>query len=304
MDERDSPLIQQGWLRALIFIPAFLLGNFVFSSLGLGLAYFFFSDSTGQTGEGLSFPGNPLLLFFFQSAGLIGTLLVVIIFRTFIDRRSFSSLGFRLVGKWKDLLTGAILGFLIIAVGFFALKFTGHLTIRNVSLIPAGFVQQILLLAIVAFNEEIAFRGYLLGNLMESLNKYRALTLSALFFALMHIFNPNITFIAALNIVLAGFLLGIYYIHRKNLWFPLALHFFWNFFQGPVFGFRVSGIPFKGIVDPRIKGPEWLTGGAFGFEGSLVLSFLLGFAIITTELIYNQPGASLAEEVPYSPENH
>ena len=86
------------------------------------------------------------------------------------------------------------------------------------------------------FSEELVFRGYLLSNFMESMNKYYALLYNSILFALMHSVNPNFNFIDFINLFLAGLLLGLPYVYTKNLWYPMSLHFAWNFFQGPVFG--------------------------------------------------------------------
>jgi membrane protease YdiL (CAAX protease family) len=136
---------------------------------------------------------------------------------------------------------------------------------------------------IVGVVEESVMRGYILSNLMEHMkNKYVALWISAVIFAVFHGLNPNITVLGFTNLILAGFVLGITYIHTKNLWFPIFLHISWNFFQGPVFGFEVSGINTKAIINHNVTGNDLITGGRFGLEGSILITILL---IITTFFI-------------------
>jgi hypothetical protein len=97
-----------------------------------------------------------------------------------------------------------------------------------------------------------------------------ALLVSSVFFSLMHIFNDNFSWIGFCNILLAGVLLGLPYIYTKNLWFPIALHFSWNFFQGIIFGFNVSGhVTYSLFSQTREVDTIW-NGGKFGFEGSLL----------------------------------
>lgn len=96
-----------------------------------------------------------------------------------------------------------------------------------------------ILMLLVALTEEIAFRGFVLGHLLAAgVNRFVALFLSSALFSLMHIFNPNFSLIAFLNILLAGILIGSTYIYTRNLWFAIALHLFWNWLQGSDSRFR------------------------------------------------------------------
>ena len=118
-----------------------------------------------------------------------------------------------------------------------------------------------------------------MSNFFDSMNKYIALIISSLLFAVMHLANANVTVLSFVNIFLAGVLLGIYYVHKRNLWLPISLHFSWNFFQGPIFGFEVSGVDVTGVIIQDIHGPDLITGGTFGFEGSVIATLLMVIAI-------------------------
>ena len=123
-------------------------------------------------------------------------------------------------------------------------------------------------------------------------NKYLALLISAVLFALIHGLNPNLSFLSMLNLIIAGLALGISYIYTKNLWFPIFLHVSWNYFQGPIFGFEVSGMDAASIIKQNVTGNDIITGGDFGFEGSILLTGLLFIMIYLTDFIYkrkNQP---------------
>ena len=96
----------------------------------------------------------------------------------------------------------------------------------------------------------------------------------------MHIGNPNMSAIPLFNLFLAGLFLGIYCIHRKNLWFPIGAHFTWNYFQGPVLGFEVSGNVVDSIFIQSLAGSDLITGGQFGFEGSIILTTFMIIGII------------------------
>jgi len=126
---------------------------------------------------------------------------------------------------------------------------------------------------VAAAAEETAFRGYPLQTLLRAHPFWIAALPSSLIFALVHLGNPNaasaFTFI---NTLLAGIWLAVGYWRARNLWFPLGLHWAWNWVQGAVLGFPVSGITTL-AAEPLLRaqdaGPVWLTGGAYGIEGGL-----------------------------------
>ena len=106
-----------------------------------------------------------------------------------------------------------------------------------------------------------------------------ALVASALVFGFVHISNKNATVWSSVAIAVeAGLLLGAAYKWAGTLWAPIGIHWAWNYFQGPVFGFAVSGNETPSLVQPVIDGPAWLTGGPFGAEAS-VPAFVLGLAM-------------------------
>ncbi len=233
------------------------------------------------TKEGVYFLG------IMQIFALAVTLTIVSLFREQLDKRSVYSLGWEMKGREKDFVLGLLLGFLLMAVGFVVLCLLGFLTVSKIQFQPLLMLFYVFLCVLVSVNEELMIRGYLLNNLMGISNKYTALIISSLIFAFMHAMSPNLTAIGFLNIVLAGVLLGIYYIHQVNLWFPLALHFSWNFFQGPIFGFEVSGIALDGLITQELtKANDWLTGGNFGFEGSILVTIMMILSIVVIHFNY------------------
>ena len=152
----------------------------------------------------------------------------------------------------------------------------------NVSVIDITLA--ILVYIFVAFTEEALFRGYILRNFMGSFNNYVALIASSVLFAVAHGFNPNMDWFSYLNLFLAGILLGATYIYTKNLWFPIALHFSWNFFQ-TLFGFNVSGQQFYSLIEFKITDKNIINGGDFGFEGS-IFSIAAQVLLIASIFVY------------------
>jgi hypothetical protein len=95
--------------------------------------------------------------------------------------------------------------------------------------------------------------------------------LSSAFFALAHWFNPNLDWLGLLGLFAAGLFLAYGYLRTRQLWLPIGLHLGWNFFEGTLFGFPVSGQYHYQLIRQTVTGPELITGGAFGPEAGLIL---------------------------------
>ncbi len=123
----------------------------------------------------------------------------------------------------------------------------------------------------VGWYEELLIRGYWLVNLSEGLNAWAAALVSSAVFAFGHFANPNATIASDVALLGAGLFLAYPVLRTGRLWMSIGLHIGWNFFEGPVFGFPVSGLRTFAVVRQDTAGPEALTGGAFGPEAGLVL---------------------------------
>jgi membrane protease YdiL (CAAX protease family) len=145
---------------------------------------------------------------------------------------------------------------------------------------PNDFLFSFALLAMIAVSEELIFRGYVLKNLMKSFNKWIALVISAVLFSIIHSSNDGIPVVGMLNTFLGGLVLGIAYVITQSLWLPIFFHLSWNFIQGPVLGFPVSGLTFESIMSIESNGPSMVTGGKYGFEGSVICTIMLTIAVI------------------------
>ena len=120
------------------------------------------------------------------------------------------------------------------------------------------------------------------------MNKWVALLISALIFALFHYSNPGVNALASVNVFIAGLMLGVNYIYSRNLWFGIFLHFSWNFYQGPVLGYKVSGKSFYSLLQQDLSGNPIVTGGAFGIEGSVLAGILCMITFTALALIYRK----------------
>lgn len=154
---------------------------------------------------------------------------------------------------------------------------------------PAAIIASFFMFLMVAVAEEIIFRGILFRWIDEKWGFVATLIISSLLFGLLHIFQPGATLWSSFAIAVeAGPLLGASYKYSGALWLPIGIHWAWNFTQGNIFGFAVSGGDAgDSLIRSSVSGPEILTGGAFGAEASviaLVIGLLLSLCFIVKVL--------------------
>ncbi len=286
-----KPLIKQGWLRVILFI---LCSSVIAAILSVPVGIFVLR-------QGLILNPFQTLSQLLQSQWLwllvllecIVSLVSVSIFRRWVDRKSLASLGLEPGGHTSESIAGLFMGPALLGISALCLLFTGHAKWTDMIFDAQSLTISVGLLILISFGEELVFRGYILNNLLDTFkNKWIALVISALLFASFHITNPGMNSLAFANLFLAGLLLGINYIHTRNLWFSFLFHFSWNFFQGPILGFNVSGLHLPSLLQLETSGDALITGSDFGLEGSM-----LNTAVSLTAVLL----LALAFERKYSP---
>ena len=277
IDSMDKIGLKKGaWTRVLILILPYLIV--------VGLFQFFGMLLSGVDVMNPEFEKTTLQYVAIKWFDLMGTFLLLWLFMKKLDNEPFINLGFQIKNRQKDILIGLGVGLIIMSFGYGILEFFKEIFFVKINFDIKEALITILLFTLVAIVEETLLRGYILRNLMYSFNNYIALMVSSVLFAAMHLGNPNIDLFALFNLFLAGILLGLSYIHTKNLWFPIALHLSWNLFQS-FLGFNVSGLDAYSILEFKIIDPNQFNGGAFGFEGSY-LSILAQIITIVGIAIY------------------
>ncbi|WP_031035310.1 CPBP family intramembrane glutamic endopeptidase [Streptomyces sp. NRRL F-5650] len=173
----------------------------------------------------------------------------------------------------------------LIGVGMFSAVITnlfasGYYDVHGVGSVQ-GAVGLVGFMAGAAVTEEIVYRGVLFRIVEEHIGTYLALGLTGLVFGLSHLLNEDATLWGAVAIAIeAGFMLAAAYAATRNLWLTIGVHFGWNFAAGGIFSTVVSGNgSSKGLLDTTMSGPELLTGGDFGPEGSV---YSVGFGALLT----------------------
>jgi membrane protease YdiL (CAAX protease family) len=290
MEESQSP--NRSFLQRLFISPDENRLRAGWRLLGQGLLLLFTVALFGALGS--------VLLSYLSSisyAGflLLGTLSIslavtisIFIARRYLDRRSFISLGLQSNRRaifdllFGFALTGSMLGLIFLVEWVFGWLDVESFAwqVENFASLSVSILTMLLIFILVSWQEELLSRGYWLQNLSEGLNESWGVLLSSATFALAHVLNPNLSWMAFVGLFLSGLFLAYGYLRTKQLWLPIGLHLGWNFFEGTVFGFPVSGQYYYQLIRQSTSGPELITGGAFGPEAGLLLLpiLLLGAA--------------------------
>lgn len=242
------------------------------------------------------------LLFLTYLPVFIGSIISVLVVHHIIFKRPLSFSGITKHGIIKQFSVGFIWSALLLTLGFVILYALDMMSITSVNMVPNLFFGFLLLFFIQSSFEEIAIRSFLLPTLSHRFNIWIGLIISSIVFAALHYNNQNASFLSIFNIFVAGLLLGIIYLRYKQIWAPIGLHMGWNFLQGSFFGWEVSGIEVYSYIDSEEVGPDLWTGGAFGFEGSLLAAiFLSALSVwIWRQAPENFKGKLIVEQNPTS----
>lgn len=187
----------------------------------------------------------------------------------------------------RGLIVGFIVGVAVLTatIGAIMLLHDAVVTLDAPPVMPFGIIT---MAAISGVCEELIFRGALFRITEEMFGTLVALLISGAFFGGAHIGNPNATLLSSAAIAIeAGLLLGFAYTATRSLWLPIGLHAGWNLSEGGLYSTSVSGGKIvKGVFLTSFKGPDIITGGAFGPEASAVtlcvcLVLTVIFAVIT-----------------------
>ncbi len=209
----------------------------------------------------------------FQSVVIVA--LLALIYQRFCkgaERRQV--LEFSWNGALKEFLVGAAIAAGWVSTFVLLLTASGSYRISGVSS-AATLMDATFLFAMGSFAQELFFSLIVLRLLEEWLGSRLALGLSVAVFVAAHVLNPNQSVLSFLGLAAVGTTFMAAFMWTRRLWLAWGLHFAWNLLQAGVFGMPNSGHSFKGLLRPVISGPTWLTGGAFGFEASILTILFL-----------------------------
>lgn len=271
--DKKEPKRLPVWACIPLFVAAFFIIWGVYSTISYGFLSVVIGADARHPGVG----GYILL-----EASMLLAILTAAVIMLHFERRPFADLGLSVKGHVRGIWYGLLVAAFIYLAGFGLSLLMGEIEVTGCKFEPLSLFASWVFFLLVALSEEIMMRGYILGRLLHTqLNKFLSLFISSVLFALMHIFNSGIDILPLLNLVLAGMLLGASYLYTRNLVFPVSLHLFWNWIQGPVLGYKVSGSDFVSpMLTLSLPENNLLNGGAFGFEGSLICTVLIIFFTI------------------------
>ncbi|HEL1760874.1 TPA: CPBP family intramembrane metalloprotease [Streptococcus suis] len=215
--------------------------------------------------------------------------LAIILWARFVEKSPWAGLGFTKKGAGKDFLLGWGIGAAklttctLIMWGLGAIEFT---SIQFSTKLVGEFIILILAWSIQGTTEEILTRGWMFSSLSAKHNIPIGIIVSSLFFTFLHLGNNAISLIPLLDLTLFAILACLVMLKTGNLWIISGIHAAWNCFQGNVFAFPVSGTDAgQAFIQIGITGPEWLSGGKFGVEGSVISLIVQG--IMISWLVYD-----------------
>ena len=256
-----------------------LVGPF---SIAIGYLTEFFSPGNGVTSIQEFFYHYIL---YYELFSFVFILILFIFWVKVIEKNSLSTLGFVKKNWLKYLGLGILLS--LLQMGVIALVYQvggiGTFELNELSLEPILFI-----LGLFPFwllqggTEEVATRGWLLTRIAARTNLPLAIAISSSLFGILHLGNAGVTFLSVLNIILDGVLAGLLFIYTDSIWLVVAQHGTWNYVQGNLLGFQVSGTGADASIFSFTMGdgPVWLTGGAFGAEGSIITTLVLLVSLV------------------------
>ncbi|SCN24440.1 CAAX amino terminal protease self-immunity [Clostridium sp. N3C] len=291
--------IRSGWKIAIVFISfiftvsilsAFI--GFIFTLYQIAIAKGDLShimESTNNLEATLSNidSGLGLALNILQCLILI---LCIVLFWKLLDKKPIRDIGMISLKKgYKDLIHGLLFGAISLLMVFAILLLSKNISLAkpltepnfNISLIT-GFI----LFIFVGINEEMFVRGYCMTVLKQTGKTSVVVVISSIIFSLMHALNPGMNALSYTNLFLFGLLMAYITIKSKNLWFAIGYHITWNYFEGNICGFLVSGQETSSLFTLEKVNPNILNGGSFGPEGGLVVTFILLLSFLYMWKVY------------------
>lgn len=215
-----------------------------------------------------------------ETATVLAVLGALLMFFKTIPSVGFSSVFVQKNGSISGFLVGSLIGVLLIVVCAGLLWLTGSVEFSYGSITPIIFIGQLVYFMLVAVFEELMFRTLPLYAFAERYPIVIAILLNSLLFGAIHLANPGFTWIAMVNITLAGALFSIFTLQKRNVSWAIGIHFTWNFTQGILLGYKVSGTDSPGVLSAKPLGSDYLSGGTFGIEGSIVCTAVLAILIV------------------------
>lgn len=294
--KNNNKEIRSGWKIGIVFVSFLittLIISILFSSLYSIIIIALRPDLLADKAEGINYINeqfrgmNHFPAICLSIIQCIAMIFFVILFWKVWDKKKVKDIGLiNIKMGWKDLCVGLLAGAVSFTVVAAILLITKSVELANSFTKPnisAGLLIQFIIFIFVGINEELFARGYCMTVLKQTKIYWVPIVGSSVIFSLMHSMNQGISLLAYINLFLFGITMGYLFIKTKNIWMGIGYHITWNYFQGNVFGFLVSGNNTDSLYNIKLINQNIINGGNFGPEGGLVVTILL---VITIFIIY------------------
>ncbi|MCX4161328.1 MULTISPECIES: CPBP family intramembrane glutamic endopeptidase [Paraburkholderia] len=218
-------------------------------------------------------PGRQIVL----DTVLICAVLVATKVLSLIDRKSWLDYGLRAPHRAAHFAQGLFWGVVLVSGTMAALVLSGGAKIEFSgidfhSLISAAALWAVVFL-LVAIAEELTCRGYLFFKLATGTHPLVATILTSLLFGAAHLSNHGESIIGLIQATLFGLAACVAVWRTGSLWWVIGVHAAWDWSESFLFGTANSGGSIVGnhFLITRAIGPDWLSGGSTGPEGSLLM---------------------------------
>ena len=287
--------VRSGWKIFLVFLLTYTLSFTISLVIGmvLGLAFLTLGDGAlpfeSESIQNI-LNGDLGLMISTSLSNAIIILSCIVIWKIF-EKKKVSGMGLtNLKEGYKEFISGLLFGTIAISVVAIILLLMGNVRLVNSLSKPqlsVALLEGLILFIFVGFGEEILGRAYIMSVLKQTRNKWFVLIISSVIFAILHLGNNGISILAFINLFLVGLLFGYMFMKSKNIWMSIGYHITWNYFQGYIWGFQVSGITTSGLYKIENINNNIINGGLFGPEGGLIVTIVTCIAFYIVYKYYS-----------------
>ena len=273
--------VRSGWKILLVFLLSYalILGLSMLIGVIMGIVLLSNGNTDYLMNFNIEFTTQYELIFQVTTSisNIIFILSCIIMWKLF-EKKKISKMGITSIKKgYKELIVGLVLGAITMSIVAIVIITVGDVKLINTISKPqvsTSLLYGLIGFIFVGFGEEILSRGYIMSVLKQTRNKWIVLIGPALIFAALHLGNSGIDVLSFINLFLVGVLFAYMFMKSKNLWMPIGYHITWNYFQGYIWGFGVSGISVNGLYKVENISSNIINGGAFGPEGGIIVTII------------------------------
>lgn len=274
--------VRSGWkiLLLALLVIALILGLSIVLGIVMGVILLVKGGIDPSIGINLDTFGNYEWMLIISSLMGDGVYIIacIIIWKVF-EKTKISKMGMTSIKSgYKELIVGLVLGAVTISIAAIVIIAIGDVKLINPISEPQismSLLYGLISFIFVGFGEEILSRGYIMSVLKQTRNKWIVLIMPALIFAALHLGNNGIDVLSFINLFLVGVLFAYMFMKSKNIWMPIGYHITWNYFQGYIWGFKVSGTNSNGLYAIENITNNIINGGDFGPEGGVIVTIII-----------------------------